>query len=493
MKHNTFCQDLLLAKLTGSSYPIWVGEFMIQMRILRRLSLLFCLGLVLVFSFQNCSQVGFDSLDLPSQTPAPLGLVCEPNSIRSCDLENGSGNQRCASDGGSWLFCEVDTCNPGYLRQGNACVPVPVVAACDSQVVRWGQTLGCSANIQSALLNQSRNISSTNSTNGTASFRCTNSGWEFVSGACYSKCVDNRSQAIAWHDPRCQTLLIGGYFANHGQSLNWSISTEVGGSEATGYISHTCYDGKLINQQNSCKPTAEMISGSDCPARSFNWKDSELLPTSSGANCYGSAPTSKRGTVVSVGNQNTNVQNNSGYSGSVTMICGNDGQWRQGGSIGCTELKGVPQSCKGPTSFTVGSCKYQFNAELAHQGEATVHNSTSGYKGKILLRCNDGVFWQGPMSNCNLHNAPNCSDLNANLSVRDLGSNTIQSYRFKSSAKYRLSTGDPNSLVQGHYIVASDTQPSCSVLLFCRQNPSNPTQAFWDTQNAEFTGSCAKP
>jgi len=53
-----------------------------------------------------------------------LSQACSPDSVRSCSMPNGQGQQTCNAQGTAWSSCQVTTCNDGYQPQGNQCVQV---------------------------------------------------------------------------------------------------------------------------------------------------------------------------------------------------------------------------------------------------------------------------------------------------------------------------------------------------------------------------------
>lgn len=52
---------------------------------------------------------------------------CAPGDSISCPIANGTGAMMCKADGSGYESCAPQSCNAGYVRQGNACVP----KACD--------------------------------------------------------------------------------------------------------------------------------------------------------------------------------------------------------------------------------------------------------------------------------------------------------------------------------------------------------------------------
>ncbi len=84
------------------------------------------MGVVAVsFLFQNCSKVSFKTALSGSKVRAES--ICSPNSIASCSVDHGLGQQTCLSDGSSFGACTAQGCDIGFQLNSGICAPI---AAC---------------------------------------------------------------------------------------------------------------------------------------------------------------------------------------------------------------------------------------------------------------------------------------------------------------------------------------------------------------------------
>lgn len=364
---------------------------------------------------------------------------------------------------------------------------------CSAKNVNWGQTLACSQYISTVgTYGGIANVVSNSSTNGSAEFKCTESGWTFEKGSCYSACVDGGTYTFAWHNKNCQGMHTPTNIP-HSQKYTTPMSSTYAAPGATGFIEHTCYDGKPINPNSSCKPDSTILPGSNCSAQRFYWKNGQRLGSATGADCWGDAPSVTRGTTVGIGNKNVDTATNTGFSGELAIKCNSSGTWEGVGVIGCTQLKGIPQNCVGPTSFEFSGCKFTQISNQNHASVQPIYNTNAGYVGKILLNCNDGVWWQGPMYVCARPTDPKCADFNVDIDLKQVSNGLIKKYNFKTSIEHRIDTGTSNTQGLGGYIFSSTTDGYCSAHVDCKINPANAAEAIWDTDNVKYIGSCTKP
>lgn len=417
----------------------------------------------------------------------------------SCNL--CSAGQIANSSRTSCVSCKADeaelspgTCTPcGVGKVVSASKTSCEDIKCNAKTVNWGQTLACSQTINTiGIYGGTTTVTSSSSTSGSADFKCTETGWTFDKGSCYSACVDNGTYTTAWHSKNCQGLHNPSNVA-HGQKFSIPLSSIYSVVGAEGFNDYTCYDGKAINSNSLCRPDGTVYPGSNCPNQNFYWKNGLRLPSAIGAECWGTAPSTIRGASVGIGNVNVNTVANTGFSGELAMMCDSNGIWQSTGVIGCTQLKGIPQNCVAPTTFKNGDCVFTQNSNQNHGAIQPIYNTTPGFVGKILLNCNDGVWWQGPMSVCAKTADPKCPDFDVNLTLKQVSSGLPKTYNFKTTSDYRIDVGTPNTLAIGDYIFGSTTDGGCSAHVKCKIDPLNSAQAVWDGASTEYVGSCTNP